>query len=44
MVADMRLMAARCQFDYTGRLSAHFPMATRLIIWKADWTAAHIQA
>jgi RecB family endonuclease NucS len=32
----MRLLVARCQVDYTGRLSAHLPMATRLIIWKAD--------
>ncbi|MEU5874925.1 endonuclease NucS [Glycomyces sp. NPDC047369] len=32
----MRLLVARCQVDYTGRLSAHLPMAVRLIIWKAD--------
>ena len=32
----MRLLVARCQVDYTGRLSAHLPMADRLIIWKAD--------
>ncbi|MEU5156618.1 endonuclease NucS [Glycomyces sp. NPDC021274] len=32
----MRLLVARCQVDYTGRLSAHLPMATRLLIWKAD--------
>lgn len=32
----MRLLVARCQVDYTGRLAAHLPMATRLIIWKAD--------
>ncbi|GAB3219650.1 endonuclease NucS [Glycomyces halotolerans] len=32
----MRLVVARCQVDYTGRLSAHLPMATRLIIRKAD--------
>jgi RecB family endonuclease NucS len=36
MVLGMRLMVARCQVDYTGRLSAHLPMATRLLIWKAD--------
>jgi RecB family endonuclease NucS len=36
MVLGMRLLVARCQVDYTGRLSAHLPMATRLIIWKAD--------
>jgi len=32
----MRLLVARCQVDYTGRLAAHLPMATRLIIRKAD--------
>ena len=32
----MRLMIARCQVDYAGRLSAHLPMATRLILLKAD--------
>ncbi|MFT4110774.1 endonuclease NucS [Propionicimonas sp.] len=29
-------MIARCQVDYAGRLSAHLPMATRLIMVKAD--------
>ncbi|MFM2437841.1 MAG: endonuclease NucS [Actinomycetota bacterium] len=32
----MRLVIARCQVDYAGRLSAHLPMATRLILVKAD--------
>lgn len=32
----MRLLIARCQVDYAGRLSAHLPMATRLIMLKAD--------
>ena len=32
----MRLVIARCQVDYAGRLSAHLPMATRLILLKAD--------
>lgn len=32
----MRLVVARCQVDYVGRLSAHLPMAVRLIILKAD--------
>ncbi|MFT3877939.1 MAG: endonuclease NucS [Propioniciclava sp.] len=32
----MRLMIARCQVDYAGRLSAHLPMAPRLILLKAD--------
>jgi RecB family endonuclease NucS len=27
---------ARCQVDYTGRLTAHLPMATRLILIKSD--------
>ena len=32
----MRLVIARCSVDYVGRLSAHLPMATRLLIVKAD--------
>ena len=32
----MRLVIARCQVDYAGRLTAHLPMATRLIVVKAD--------
>lgn len=32
----MRLVIARCQVDYAGRLSAHLPMATRVILVKAD--------
>jgi RecB family endonuclease NucS len=32
----VRLIIARCSVDYTGRLSAHLPLATRLIIVKAD--------
>lgn len=32
----MRLVIARCSADYTGRLDAHLPMATRLILMKAD--------
>lgn len=32
----MRLLIARCQVDYAGRLTAHLPMATRLILVKAD--------
>jgi endonuclease len=30
------LVIARCQVDYAGRLTAHLPMATRLILIKAD--------
>jgi endonuclease len=30
------LVIARCQVDYTGRLTAHLPMATRLILIKSD--------
>lgn len=29
-------MIAQCQVDYAGRLTAHLPMATRLILVKAD--------
>ena len=32
----MRLVIARCSVDYVGRLSAHLPPATRLILVKAD--------
>lgn len=32
----MRLLVARCQVDYVGRLSAHLPMALRLLMVKAD--------
>lgn len=32
----MRLVIARCSVDYVGRLSAHLPMADRLILIKAD--------
>lgn len=32
----MRLVIARCQVDYSGRLTAHLPAARRLILVKAD--------
>ncbi|WP_326551975.1 endonuclease NucS [Micromonospora sp. NBC_01813] len=32
----MRLVIARCSVDYVGRLSAHLPPATRLLMVKAD--------
>jgi endonuclease len=32
----MRLVIARCSVDYVGRLSAHLPPATRLILVKSD--------
>ena len=32
----MRLVIARCSVDYAGRLSAHLPLAVRLLIVKAD--------
>lgn len=32
----MRLVIARCQVDYIGRLTAHLPMARRLLMMKAD--------
>ena len=32
----MRLVIAKCSVDYAGRLSAHLPLATRLIMVKAD--------
>ena len=36
----MRLVIARCQVDYAGRLTAHLPMAERLIMVKADGCVA----
>jgi RecB family endonuclease NucS len=35
-VGVVRLVIARCQVDYAGRLTAHLPMATRLVLVKAD--------
>jgi RecB family endonuclease NucS len=32
----VRLLIARCQVDYAGKLTAHLPMAERLIMVKAD--------
>ncbi len=32
----VRLVIARCSVDYAGRLSAHLPLATRLLVVKAD--------
>lgn len=32
----MRLVIARCTVDYAGRLSAHLPLATRLLMLKGD--------
>jgi RecB family endonuclease NucS len=36
----MRLVIARCSVDYAGRLAAHLPEATRLIMVKADGCVA----
>lgn len=36
----MRLVIARCTVDYSGRLTAHLPEATRLIMIKVDGTLA----
>ncbi|MFS0886722.1 endonuclease NucS [Aeromicrobium sp. 179-A 4D2 NHS] len=32
----MRIVVARCQVDYAGRLTAHLPLAPRVIMVKAD--------
>jgi RecB family endonuclease NucS len=32
----VRLVVATCQVDYAGRLTAHLPMATRVLMIKAD--------
>ncbi|MCC5950613.1 MAG: endonuclease NucS [Acidimicrobiia bacterium] len=36
----MRLVIARCSVDYDGRLTAHLPLAVRLIMVKADGCVA----
>ena len=36
----MRIVIARCSVDYAGRLGAHLPEATRLIMVKADGCVA----
>jgi len=35
-LASVRIVIARCSVDYAGRLSAHLPLANRLLIVKAD--------
>ena len=35
-MGSVRLVIARCSVDYAGRLSAHLPLATRLLIHKND--------
>lgn len=32
----MRIVVARCEVNYAGRLDAHLPLATRLLVVKAD--------
>jgi RecB family endonuclease NucS len=32
----VRLIVARCEVTYTGRLTAHLPLSTRLLLLKAD--------
>jgi RecB family endonuclease NucS len=36
----VRLVIARCSVDYAGRLDAHLPLATRLVMVKADGCVA----
>src|SRR5690606_40205582 len=40
IVAAVRLVVARCTVDYDGRLTAHLPLATRLVMVKADGCVA----
>src|SRR5829696_2077579 len=35
-LTTVRLVIARCEVDYVGRLTAHLPMANRLLLVKAD--------
>jgi endonuclease len=37
-LAAVRLVIARCAVDYKGRLTAHLPLASRLLMIKADGT------
>src|SRR6478752_6892910 len=37
----MRLLVARCSARYSGRLNAHLPLATRLVVVKADGSVLH---
>lgn len=39
-IACVRLLIAKCQVDYSGRLTAHLPMENRLILLKADGSVA----
>lgn len=39
-LASVRLVVAKCTVDYDGRLTAHLPEATRLIMIKADGCVA----
>ena len=32
----VRIVVARCQVDYVGRLTSHLPLAVRLLLVKAD--------
>lgn len=32
----MQVLVAKCSVDYTGRLDAHLPLATRVMMFKAD--------
>ena len=36
----MRIVVAECTVDYAGRLTAHLPLATRLVMVKADGCVA----
>lgn len=36
----MRVVIARCSVDYVGRLTSHLPLATRLLMVKADGCVA----
>ena len=36
MLSGVRLVIAECQVDYVGRLTAHLPMARRLLLIKSD--------
>lgn len=42
-LSQVRLVIAQCQVDYAGRLTAHLPMAKRLIMVKSD-TSVSIHA
>jgi RecB family endonuclease NucS len=43
-LADVRLIVARCEVNYSERLSAYLPESTRLLMLKKDGSLIHADA